>query len=75
MKLLQQVNPIQNNIERIKINVDKTRLFAFSPNEKFVKVLELDSLKTLFSIKFQKELSNFDISPQMDLYAVAFKFI
>ena len=72
-KLLQQVNPIQNNIEKIKVNSDKTRLFAVSPNEKFVKVLELDSLKNLFSLKFQKEITNFDISSKMDVYAVAYK--
>ena len=72
-KMIQQVNPIQNNIEKIKVNSDKTRLFAISPNEKFVKVLELDSLKNLFSLKFQKEITNFDISSKMDVFAVAYK--
>ncbi len=72
LKLIQQVNPIQNNIERIRVNSEKTRLFAFSPNEKFIKVLELENLKTLFSIKQPKELSSFDISQSMDVLALAY---
>jgi len=72
LKLIQQVNPIQNNIERIRVNSEKTRLFAFSPNENFIKVLELENLKTLFSIKQPKELSCFDISQSMDVLALAY---
>lgn len=74
-KVLQQVNPIQSNIERLRVNNDRTRLFAFSPGEKFIKVLELNTLDTLFSLKFPKELSTFDISPNLEAYALAYTYI
>lgn len=75
---LNQVNPIQNNI--VKLCCDnsntnggvKTRLFAISHGEKYIKVLELNSLKSLYSIKLKNDLSAFDISPGLDRFAVGF---
>jgi len=63
--------PIQNCIEKICVDSSKTRLFIVAA-EKFVKVLELSTFKSLYSIKFDKEVSGFDIAPEMDRYGVGF---
>ena len=76
--VLNQANPIQNNI--VKLCSDngntkgaaKTRLFTVSHGEKFIKVLELNSLKSLYSVKLKNDISAFDIAPQLDRFAVGF---
>jgi hypothetical protein len=77
-----QANPIQNNIVKLcsdnpNLNSNssssaKTRLFTVSYGEKFIKVLELNSMKNLYSIKLKNDLAAFDISPQLDRFAVGF---
>ena len=76
--VLNQANPVQNNI--VKLCSDngntkggaKTRLFTVSHGEKFIKVLELNSLKSLYSVKLKNDISAFDIAPQLDRFAVGF---
>lgn len=76
--VVNQANPIQNNIVKLCCdNQDnkakiKTRLFTISHGEKFIKVLELNSLKNLYSIKVKNDISAFDISPDLDRFAVGF---
>ena len=73
-KLLSQANPVQGNISKIISNDTESRLFVVSPNETFVKVLDMEllAMKSLYTIKLKKEISAFDISKDMNRYAVAF---
>jgi WD40 repeat protein len=73
-KGISQANPVQGNINRLISNDIESRLFVVSSNENFVKVLDMDqlSMKSLYSIKFSKEISCFDISKDMNRYAVAY---
>lgn len=67
-----QANPIQSNITKLCIDSSKSRLFTVAPGENFVKVLELNTFKELFSIKLKNSISAFDISQDMNRYAVSF---
>jgi WD40 repeat protein len=73
-KLFYQTNPVQGSINKLISNENETRLFVVSPNENFVKVLDMEqlSMKSLYSIKFSKEISCFDISRDTNRYAVAY---
>ena len=70
-KIVRSANPVQNIIEKIICDKEKSRLFVVAA-EKFVKVLDLENFKNLFSIKFEKEISAFAINKEMDRYGVGF---
>lgn len=69
-----QANPVQSGISKIISNDSQSRLFVVSPNENFVKVCDLESmtLRSLYTIKLGKEISAFDVSKDMNRYAVAY---
>jgi WD40 repeat protein len=67
-----QANPFQANINRLVCDKAKSRLFTVCQNESFVKVLDMNTLKSLFNIKFNREISCFDISSDLNRYAVGF---
>ncbi len=70
--ILQKANPFQANINRLVCDRDQSRLFAICQNESFIKVLEMNTLRSLFNIKFNREVSCFDISSDLNRYAVGF---
>jgi hypothetical protein len=69
---IHQANPIQSNLSKLISDENQTRLFAFAPNETYIKVLEPNTLKDLYSIKLKKEISQFDISHDLNRFAVGF---
>jgi WD40 repeat protein len=76
-KMVYQINPMQSSIKKIVADFTQSRLFAIPQGENFVKCIELGkeetpSMKNLFSLKFSKEISAFDISGDMNRYAVGF---
>ena len=76
-KLIYQANPMQSSIKRIVADLTQSRIFAVPQGENFVKCIELGKdhstmMKNLFSLKFPKEISAFDISADMNRYAVAY---
>lgn len=70
--ILQQANPFQANINKLVCDKAQSRLFAVCQNESFIKVLEMNTLRSLFNIKFNREVSCFDISADLNRYAVGF---
>jgi hypothetical protein len=70
--IVQQANPFQANINKLVCDKTQTRLFTICQNESYVKVLDMNSLKSLFNIKFNREISCFDISNDLNRYAVGF---
>jgi hypothetical protein len=70
--VITEANPIQGSINKLLSDRDHTRLFTICYNETFIKVLECESLKNLFTIRFPKEISCFDISADMNRYAVGY---
>lgn len=73
-KVINTVAPIQNKIEKISTDKDKSKIFI-TANEKFVKVIDLETFNNNFTIKFQKEVSGFAISSNMDRYGVGFLYL
>jgi len=76
-KLLYQANPMQSSIKKLIPDFTNSRLFAVPQGENFVKCLEFGkdnslSMKNLFSLKFPKEISAFDISGDLNRYAVGY---
>lgn len=73
-KIVLQANPFQGSITKLITDTNQTRLFVVPGGESFVKVVDLESLtlRSLYSIKFENELSAFDISGDMNRYAIAF---
>ena len=69
--IVNTATPIQNKIEKISTDIDKSRIFIQAA-EKFVKVIDLKTFNNNFTIKFQKEISAFGNSSQMDRYGVGF---
>lgn len=73
-ELVAQANPIQSGITKLITDRNEMRLFTVSSNETFVKVVELSnlSLKSLYSINLKEQVSSFDISQDMNRYAVSY---
>ena len=76
-KLIYQANPMQSSIRRIVTDITQSRIFAVPSGENFVKCIELGvvpsvTMKNLYSLKFPKEISSFDISADMNRYAVSY---
>jgi WD40 repeat protein len=69
-----QANPVQSGISKLVTNDVQSRLFLVCPNENFVKVLDIEALtlRSLYTIKMGKEVCSFDISKDMNRYAVGF---
>jgi hypothetical protein len=71
-EIVNQANPIQGSINKLLCDGNYTRLFTICQNEMFIKVLELQTLKNLYTVRFNKEITCFDISSDMNRYAVGF---
>jgi WD40 repeat protein len=71
-KIIIQANPIQNEITRLRCDKNQHRLFTVSRGESFIKVLDPNYLTNLFSLNLKKEISCFDISNDLNRFAVGF---
>jgi WD40 repeat protein len=71
-EIVNQANPIQGSINKLITDGNYMRLFTICQNETFIKVLDLQTLKNLYTVKFNKEITCFDISGDMNRYAVGF---
>ncbi len=72
---LNYLTPVQSSINKIISAKDNQRLFIVTGNESFIKVVDLSdlSLRSLYTLYFKNKISAFDVSNDMNHYAIGFE--